>query len=40
MCTPPSEAVRIKLGYTVVERIQEQVTPDISWHAALMRKTL
>jgi GNAT superfamily N-acetyltransferase len=40
MCTPPSEAMRIKLGYTVVERIQEQVTPDIFWHAALMRKAI
>ncbi|WP_405060083.1 hypothetical protein OG474_00205 [Kribbella sp. NBC_01505] len=40
MCTPPSEAMRRSLGYEVVNRIQTPVLDDVTWAAALMRKTI
>lgn len=40
MCTPLSEAVRLRLGYHVAERVTVRVLDDISWQAALMRKTV
>ncbi|MBM7790591.1 GNAT family N-acetyltransferase [Tenggerimyces flavus] len=40
LCTPLSEAVRLRLGYHVAERVTVRVLDDISWPAALMRKTV
>lgn len=40
LCTPLSEAVRLRLGYHVAERVTVPVLDDISWHAALMRKSV
>ena len=40
MCTPLSEAARLRLGYHVAERVTVRVLDDISWQAALMRKSV
>ncbi|GAB3933845.1 hypothetical protein GCM10029976_041960 [Kribbella albertanoniae] len=38
MCTPPSESLRLSMGYRVAERLQVPVLDGVTWLAALMRK--
>ncbi len=40
LCTPMSEAVRLRLGYHVHERVKVPILGDVHWDAAVMRKEL
>jgi GNAT superfamily N-acetyltransferase len=40
LCTPMSEAVRLRLGYHVHERVKVPIRGDVHWDAAVMRKEL
>jgi hypothetical protein len=38
LCTPPSEAMRLRLGYHLVQRLTVPIAEDITVTCALMRK--